>query len=119
QTTAPAVRGAEAPRPSTEREPGVVDELEAPLLERLPDGQSGVVDPRLLLEHRLPVEALVEHALDDLLTDVRRLRAHLLRVLEDLALRPDEVGRDLLTRRVGRPRKSDVHRELARQLRAP
>src|SRR5204863_5048805 len=115
--TAPVARGAAAPRPSAERVPGVVDELEATLLERLLDGERGVVDPRLLLEHRLRVEALVEHALDDLLTDVLGLRADLVRVLEDLALGGDELGGDLVTSRVGRPGERDVRRQLPWQLR--
>src|SRR5690349_6541019 len=57
-----------------EREPLELEHLGAGLLQRLADGLRGVVDPLLVDEHVRAEEPLVEHALDDLLAGLRRLR---------------------------------------------
>src|SRR5918995_2321783 len=60
-----------------EREPLELEHLRALLAEDLRDGLSGVVDPRLLVEDLRAEEALAEHAVDDLLAGLLRLRLHL------------------------------------------
>src|SRR5581483_665972 len=59
--------------------PGVVEELDTALLQELRDRRSRLVRPipRLLREHRLAEELLVQLALDDLVADVLGLRKHL------------------------------------------
>src|SRR5581483_9744169 len=96
-----------------DRVPLEVDELEAAPVERLRDRQARVVDPRLLLEHGLGEETLVEHALDDLLTDVLGLALDLVAVREDLALGGDELPRNLGARSVRGAAERDVQRQLA------
>src|SRR4249919_2757314 len=95
------------------------DDTRSGLAERLTHRLRRVVDPRLLGEraarlHR--VEALREHALDDLLLRLLRLALELVRVEVDLPLGLDRLGRNvLLAQPLGR-RERDVHRQLARQL---
>src|SRR5438093_8966596 len=96
-------------RPSTEGEPGVVDELEPSLVEGLRHGQAGVMDPRLLAQDGLGVEALVQHAVDDLLTDVCWFRLDLGLLRENLALGRDQLGRYLVARAIRRTTVRDVH----------
>src|ERR671923_40381 len=106
-----------APFPSTRK--GVTDEVEhlgVLLVQRLPDRRA-VVDPFLVEQHVLAEEALAEHSLDDLVAHLLGLRLDLLRALEDIPLRPELLGRNLVPRRVARRRERDVHRQLARQLR--
>ena len=69
--------------------------------------------PRLLGQHRLAEEPLVQLALDDLLAHVLGLREHLFRLREDLALGVDELLRDLVPRAVGRPGERQVQRQAA------
>src|ERR671922_420933 len=106
-----------APFPSTRK--GVTDEVEhlgVLLVQRLPDRRA-VVDPFLVEQHVLAEEALAEHSLDDLVAHLLGLRLDLLRALEDIPLRPELLGRNLVPRRVARRRERDVHCQLARQLR--
>src|ERR671931_2503678 len=72
--------------------PGVVEQLDPALLQHLRDRARRLVGavPLLLGQHRLGVEPLVQHPLDDPLADVLRLRLDLVRILEDLALGLDE-----------------------------
>src|SRR4051794_24969187 len=90
--------------------PGVVEELDAALLQVLRHGARRLVGavPGLLGQDRLAEEPLVELSLDDLLADVLGLRQDLLRVREDLPLRVDELLRDLVPRAVRRPRERQV-----------
>ena len=91
----------------------------AGLAQRLADRLRGLVDPRLLEEstarHRRE-EALVQHAVHDLLTRRLGLRLHLFGVGVDRALGVQHLGRDVLTLRPLGRREGDVHRELAREL---
>src|SRR5438128_3026364 len=66
--------------------PGVVEKLDPPVLQVLPDAAGELVRavPRLLGEHRLAVEALVQLAPHDLVPHVLRFRQDLLRSREDL-----------------------------------
>src|SRR5262249_54827318 len=78
--------------------PGVVEELDPLLLQVLRDRARRLVGavPRLLAQHGLAVEALVELPLDDLVAHVLGLREHLVRPREDLALGVDELLGDLV-----------------------
>src|SRR3954470_14900033 len=100
-----------------DRVPGVVEQLDSALGEILPRGRSRLVGavPRLLGQHCLAVELLVQLALDDLLADVLGLREDILRVGENLALRVDELLRDLLAGAVRRPCEREVQREAPRR----
>src|SRR5215210_4757972 len=93
-----------------------VDHLGAPLLERHSDGLAAVVDPLLVDEHGLSVEALGEHALDDLLAHLLRLRLHRVRPLVDRLLGLQLLRRDLVSSPVAGIRERDVHRDEPRKL---
>src|SRR6266508_3002841 len=95
-----------------------LEHLQARLLERLRDGLRGVVDPHLFGEHRLRVEALLEHAFDDLLTDLLGLGEHVRLRGVDLELGLDVLLGDLVAREVPRLGERDVHRQLPRSNRA-
>ena len=103
---------------SADRVPGVVEQLDAVLGQVLADRRRRLVGavPRLLGQHGLAEEPLVQLALDDLLAHVLRLREHLVRVREDLALGVDELLRHLVARAVRRPGEGQVQREAARRL---
>src|SRR6476660_4135122 len=102
--------------PLPDRVPGVVEELDTLLGEVLADGRGRLVGavPRLLREHGLAVELLVQLPFDDLVAHVLRLRLHLVGVGEDLALRVDELLRDLRARAVRRAGERQVQGETAR-----
>ena len=75
------------------------------------------MDPRLLDEHLLGEEALVQHSLDDLLTRLLGLRLHLVRVRVDLPLGSDDLIGNVLAADPACPwGGGDVHGELARNL---
>src|SRR5438034_4792768 len=76
-----------------------------------------VVDPVLLDEHVGAEEPLVEHAFDDLLPRLLGLRLHFVGAQVDLSLLRDRVGRDVVAADPVRLQRSDVHRDLARQVR--
>src|SRR5581483_4529024 len=99
--------------------PRVVAQLDPLLLEEAPDRVGRLVGavPRLLGEHRLAEELLVQHALDDLVAHPFRLALHLVRVQEDLALGLDELRGNLVAGPVGRARERQVEREAPRDLR--
>src|SRR5215213_6575210 len=100
----------------------VADELDhvgAFALERLADREAGVVDPRLLQEDAARIrgeEALVQHALDDLVTGLLGLTLELVGAEQELALGLDEVGPDVLAANPRRRRGGDVHRQPAGRL---
>src|SRR5579885_943624 len=102
---------------SADRVPGVVEQLDAALPEHVADRGGRLVRavPGLLHQHRLAVEALVEHALDDLLTHVLGLALHLVGALEDLALGLDQLRRHLVAAAVGGLREREVQGEAARR----
>src|SRR5437763_823365 len=96
--------------------PGVVEELDAALLQILRDRARSLVRavPRLFREHRLAEELLVQLALDDLVADVLGLREDFLGVRQDLALGLHELGRHLVARAVRRPGEGEVQCQAAR-----
>src|SRR5205085_10980498 len=73
-----------------------LEHLGARFLQRLRDGLPGVVDPRLVEEDLRREEPLAEHAVDDLLTCLFRLRLHLVGARVDLALGRDDLLGDVL-----------------------
>src|SRR5919201_1915752 len=79
-----------------QREALELQHLRALFAEHLTDRLAGVVNPLLLCQHAVGEEALVEHALDDLLACLLGLRLHLVRVGEDLALGGDHVVGDVI-----------------------
>src|SRR3954453_3980843 len=100
-----------------EREALELEHLGALLAEHLAHGPAGVVDPGLLVQDLRAEEALAEHALDDLLAGLLRLRQHLVGVRVDVALGGDDVRGHVLAAHPLRRRGGDVHRDAARQLR--
>src|SRR6478672_3406880 len=99
----------------TDRVPGVVEELDPALLQVLRDRPGRLVRPvpRLLGQHGLAVELLVQLALDDLLAHVLGLAEHLVGMRKDLALGVDELLRDLVAAPVGGPCEREMQREAA------
>ena len=79
--------------PGRDGEAHELEHLGAALGERLADGERRIVDPRLVEEHGLGEEALLDHPVDDLRTDVLGLRLHLGQLLVDLALALDLAPR--------------------------
>src|SRR5438128_4339901 len=74
----------------------------------LADADAGIVDPRLVDEHRVGEEALREHAFDDLAAHLLGLRGDVGLLEEDLPLGFDDRRRDLAPPDVARRRKGDV-----------
>src|SRR5579864_2495381 len=101
---------------SGEHEELELEHLAAGFLQRLADGLRGVVDPLLVDEDVRAEEALVQHALDDLLARLLRLRLHLVRVGEDLALARHDLFRHVVAADPTRPHRHDVHRDLATEI---
>src|SRR5215211_4455259 len=102
-----------------ERVADELDHVDAFALERLADREAGVVDPRLLQEDAARIrgeEALVQHALDDLVAGLLGLALELVGAEQQLALGLDEVGPDVLAANPRRRRGGDVHRQPAGRL---
>src|SRR5919201_53435 len=99
-----------------QREALELQHLRALFAEHLADRLGGVVDPLLVRQDAVGEEALVEHALDDLLARLLGLGLDLVRVAEDLALRRDHVLGDVVAPDPLRRGCGDVHRELAREV---
>src|SRR4051794_38025204 len=72
-------------------EPLELEHLGALFAEHVADGLRRLVDPRLVDEHLLREEPLVQHSVDDLLTRLLGLGLNLVRVRVDLALGLDDV----------------------------
>src|SRR3954452_8608866 len=101
----------------TELEALELEHLGALLPEHVSDGLRGLVDPRLVDEHLLGEEALVQHPFDDLLTRLLGLRLHLVGVRVDLPLSCDDLVGDVLAADPARGgRSGDVHGQLAGNL---
>src|SRR5262249_43627419 len=88
----------------------------ARFLERPTDRRRRVVDPLLVDEDVRAEEALVEHAVDNLLARLLGLRLHLVRVEIDLALRLDDLLGHVLAADPARPQRDDLHAELAAEI---
>src|SRR5918994_76808 len=97
----------------------VFEDFELVFLERLGDRLARVVDPLLVGQDDLAVEALREHALDDLLAVLLGPGVHLRELVQDLELGRQILRRDLVSVRVQRCGKRDVHRQEAPDLRGP
>src|SRR5215213_2113565 len=93
-----------------EREPFELQHLGARLGQRLSDRLTGVVDPGLLGQDPRREEALVQHAVDDLLARLLGLGIDLVRIRIDLALCRDDVLRHVLAAHPLRGGRGDVHR---------
>src|SRR5215217_2362866 len=93
-----------------EREPFELQHLGARLGQRLSDRLTGVVDPGLLRQDPRREEALVQHAVDDLLARLLGLGIDLVRIGIDLALCRDDVLRHVLAAHPLRGGRGDVHR---------
>src|SRR5215207_512683 len=113
--TAPSGSGSVI-RSAREREPFELEHLGARLGQRLSDRLTGVVDPGLLRQHPGGEEALVQHAVDDLLARLLGLGVDLVRVRVDLALCRDDVLRDVLAAHPLRGGRGDVHCDEPAQL---
>src|SRR6266576_2411452 len=102
----------------TDRVPGVIEELDPALLQVLRSGAGRLVRPvpRLLGQHGLAEEFLVQLAFDDFLADVLGLAEDLFGMREDLALGVDELLRDLVAAPVRRPCEREMQREAAADL---
>src|SRR5439155_13506788 len=100
-----------------EGEPLERDHLGARLGESLRHALRAVVDPGLIEQDPALVgeEALAEHALDDLLARLLRLRLDLVRVHVDVPLLRHDVLGHVLAADPGRRRPRDVHGELPRE----
>src|SRR5215210_8099133 len=94
-----------------EREPFELEHLGARLGQRLSDRLSGVVDPGLLGQYPGREEALVQHAVADLLARLLGLGIDLVRIRVDLALYRDDVLRHVLAAHPLRGGRRDVHRD--------
>src|SRR5205823_7119843 len=113
----PSPPGSPPPGRSSELETLELEDLRARLLECLADRLGAVVDPFLVAEDCLREEALVQHAVHDLLTCLHGLRLDLVRVRVDLALGGDRPLGDVLAADPLRLRGSgDVHRYLPRKI---
>src|SRR5919108_964299 len=97
-----------------EREPRELDDLEARLLECVAHRHGRVVDPDLLEQDLLGEEALLQHAVDDLPTNLLRFRLDVVGALEDPALFRDHLLGNLVRPDEPRRREGDVHRQAAR-----
>src|SRR5215208_7210802 len=93
-----------------EREPFELQHLGARFGQRLSDRLTGVVDPGLLRQDPRREEALVQHAVDDLLARLLGLGIDLVRIGIDLALCRDDVLRHVLAAHPLRGGRGDVHR---------
>ena len=89
--------------------------------QRLADRLRGVVDPLLLEQDVRAEEALVQHALDDLLARLLGLRLHLVRVRVDLALGGDDARPGTSSRAIhcGSQRRRCASRACARDRASP
>src|SRR5690242_18815676 len=93
-----------------QREPAELDHFEPALFQGLADLLAGLVDPLLILEHEVG-QPLLQAALDDLSSNVLRLRLDVGLLEQDLAFGVDLGLGDLGPRLVERRGERDVHRQ--------